>query len=251
MDNKEKNQPIITIPDGIDFTKLIESYRESPDRMAGLASSAVKDNPLALVELAAALTEQVQALTGQVKILSDENNTLHRKVATDDLTGAYKKSYLIDYLARSYSHVAHERRQHHTADVLLMIDLDGFKPINDTLGHEAGDEALKRVVTMLQENTRETDIVVRAGGDEFIVLLRGTEETDAIKKAGQIGDKFDSLSFQWDGHKVPVRASIGITKYDPSQPPQANLAMADDIMFEVKRAKGDTRHQKLDLGGPQ
>lgn len=229
---------------GTDMDKLLVAYRQDPAYMAAAAYELVRHNPDAAAAVLVALTQNATQMARTV-------DRLEKQVSMDGLTGAYNKAYLMTYLSHSYSHVADERRQKHGGDVLLMIDLDGFKPINDTLGHEAGDEALKRVVSMLQDKTRETDMVVRAGGDEFIVLLRGTEETDAVRKADQISDAFKTMSFTWGAHDVPVRASIGICRYDSSLSPQDNLGMADEMMFEVKRAKGDTRHKPLVLaGGP-
>ena len=141
-------------------------------------------------------------------------------------------------------HAKPERRKPH-GDHILMIDLDGFKPINDIFGHAAGDEALKRVAGALIDHTRETDIVARLGGDEFLVFLRGADDADANRKADEIRDDLSTLTFQWQEKTLPLRGSVGTSKYDPSLSPVENLHIADQRMYEIKRAKGDTRHQVL------
>ncbi|MDP6120860.1 MAG: GGDEF domain-containing protein [Rhodospirillales bacterium] len=99
---------------------------------------------------------------------------LERLAATDELTGALNRRGFESALKR---HLA-EARRHHEPSVLVIADLDGFKPINDTYGHRAGDKVLRRVARLLMNNVRKTDYVGRLGGDEFAVLLTRTSHFD-------------------------------------------------------------------------
>jgi diguanylate cyclase (GGDEF)-like protein len=119
---------------------------------------------------------------------------------------------------------------------LFYIDLDGFKPVNDELGHDAGDELLATVGRRLTACVRAGDTVARLGGDEFAVLLAGhAEADDARAMAARLADVFAN-PFVIRGSKIGVTASIGSAAF-PSDADSADtlLRWADTSMFEVKR----------------
>ena len=96
----------------------------------------------------------------------------------DPLTGLYNRNYLEDYSQKAFSRIS----RHNTNLVLIFIDLDNFKQVNDTFGHETGDEVLKKVSEILRDIFRKYDIIVRYGGDEFIVLIEDLKcDEKAIK----------------------------------------------------------------------
>lgn len=157
----------------------------------------------------------------------------------DALTGLFNKGHFMDELAQ-------DDRRENKGEVLLMIDLDGFKPINDIYGHAAGDRALQAVGTMLLKNIRETDTVGRLGGDEFGVILRGADEKAAQCKAEKIQKELSgNLKFVWDDVLITVRGSVGIYKIQDGQSAEESLKAADKVMYAIKQEKGDTRHQLL------
>lgn len=120
---------------------------------------------------------------------------------------------------------------------VLMLDLDGFKALNDTLGHEAGDEALRRVARLLEGCVRKNDLLARLGGDEFVVLLDGLREP---QPAQQIAEKIlhAIATFQEsDVDGVQLGASIGIAmSFDPGEHIDALMHRADQAMYGVKRS---------------
>ncbi|EDN67548.1 GGDEF domain protein [Beggiatoa sp. PS] len=120
---------------------------------------------------------------------------------------------------------------------LLFIDLDGFKPVNDRLGHAIGDQLLQGVAKRLQKCVRETDSVARLGGDEFTVILNNLRAAkDAAKVAGDIVQCLQK-PFQLNGHHVIVSASIGISIYpNDSQDIDTLIKQADSAMYEAKHA---------------
>jgi len=131
--------------------------------------------------------------------------------------------------------MARARRQGHRLAVLY-IDLDNFKPVNDTYGHEAGDELLRVLGARIQQMMRETDIVARIGGDEFSVLLT---DLDDVSRSYIVACKLiDMLSQPVASQRGmhTVGASIGISTYpDDGNDPQKLLRLADAAMYRVKQ----------------
>ncbi|WP_373004518.1 diguanylate cyclase [Hyphomonas sp.] len=121
---------------------------------------------------------------------------------------------------------------------LIFIDLDHFKKVNDAFGHAAGDDVLMRVSDILLQNTRETDIVGRLGGDEFGVVLAQASHADTIAKAAQLTTLIDQLVVcNGDAeHVAPVHigASCGIAKWQEGQGADTLIALGDQDMFAQK-----------------
>lgn len=229
---------------GQDVRALVEVFQRDPAKIALQAYDLARHDPNGAAAAIIGLTQQIACLTAQ-------NESLQVKANTDGLTGLHNKSHLMSQLSRIYNPPAQKERRHAQAsDYLLMIDLDGFKPINDTFGHAAGDEALKKVGLALRHNTRESDIIARMGGDEFTVLLRSTNEADAQAKAERITQLFKNLTFTWEGQEIPIRGSVGVCPYDPAITPERNIEKADQKMYAIKRNKGDTRNGMLKPGTP-
>jgi diguanylate cyclase (GGDEF)-like protein len=117
---------------------------------------------------------------------------------------------------------------------LLHIDLDGFKPINDTYGHHAGDVVLVRVAERLRAALPETAVVARLGGDEFAALLPGA----GTATAGLAADRFRAAlaePIEVDGHRLTIGASIGVVAGTGGDP-EALLRSADEAMYRIKHA---------------
>jgi diguanylate cyclase (GGDEF)-like protein/PAS domain S-box-containing protein len=128
-------------------------------------------------------------------------------------------------------------QRHQRIFALLFIDLDGFKPVNDRLGHAIGDQLLQGVAKRLQNCVRETDSIARLGGDEFTVILNHLKKAqDAAKVASDIVRCLQK-PFQLNGHHVMVSASIGISIYpNNSQDIDTLIKQADSAMYEAKHA---------------
>ena len=125
--------------------------------------------------------------------------------------------------------IALERREPFT---LAYVDLDGFKPINDTQGHNAGDVVLRDVAATLRAGAREVDLVARVGGDEFAMLLLGSDESQARTVGGRV---FATAAER----KLPVGLSIGIASHRDGATGQAIIEAADGAMYRAKRAGGN------------
>lgn len=151
----------------------------------------------------------------------------------DPLTGLPNRQLLVDRLHRS---LAYWRRSN-VGFALIFIDLDHFKSVNDTYGHDAGDALLNATATRLESVTRETDTISRYAGDEFVVLAAQLTDREAI---GTIADKIRfvlSQALDFDGQLIPMTASLGIAICpDDGHDPDTLLRAADQSMYAAKRA---------------
>jgi diguanylate cyclase (GGDEF)-like protein/PAS domain S-box-containing protein len=149
----------------------------------------------------------------------------------DFLTGLTNRMLLNDRISQAIALAP----RHGKKVALLFLDLDGFKQINDSLGHLAGDKLLQSVAKRLQSCVRRTDTVCRLGGDEFVVLLFEVQQTeDAARLAGQILECV-AESHSIDGHSLNVTGSVGISLYpDDGVDAASLLEAADSAMYQVK-----------------
>ncbi|EQD25913.1 diguanylate cyclase/phosphodiesterase with PAS/PAC sensor(s), partial [mine drainage metagenome] len=115
------------------------------------------------------------------------------------------------------------------------LDLDAFKPINDTYGHDAGDDLLKEMARRLQDVSRRTDTVARVGGDEFVLLLEGLRSMDELDQVLARFQATIAQPFSIKGEKVTIQASLGLTIY-PFDKADAGLLLrhADQAMYAAK-----------------
>ncbi|BBH64104.1 hypothetical protein ACTI_07890 [Actinoplanes sp. OR16] len=132
---------------------------------------------------------------------------------------------------------------------VLFVDLDGFKPVNDAYGHEVGDELLRQVSDRLTACVRDTDVLSRVGGDEFVVLMPGVlSEKDAATMSGRIRYVLE-LPFRIGGQEILIGASIGVHLAPAAENPDAALRAADHAMYAIKHA-GGSRKAGANGGGP-
>jgi diguanylate cyclase (GGDEF)-like protein len=128
---------------------------------------------------------------------------------------------------------------------MTFIDLDDFKRVNDTYGHETGDLLLRYVAHKLVEMTRETDTVARFAGDEFVVILPETDETMAHIMLERIQAYFAKNPLLLNNMTIPVPISYGIssTRDESVTTPEILLKKADQMLYQVKEAKKSHSHQ--------
>jgi diguanylate cyclase (GGDEF)-like protein len=123
-----------------------------------------------------------------------------------------------------------------TMMALLVIDLDGFKKVNDTLGHHVGDLVLQRVAAAFAERVRRSDTVARTGGDEFSVILEGPANREDAEKVGNSLRQLLSNPLDLEGQKVCIGASIGIALFpDDASDAESLCIAADRRMYDIKR----------------
>ncbi|MBN1196624.1 MAG: diguanylate cyclase [Candidatus Aminicenantes bacterium] len=119
---------------------------------------------------------------------------------------------------------------------MLMIDMDLFKSINDTWGHEQGDRVLQAVARTLRERIRGQDLLARWGGEEFLVALAGTARKGALQAAEQLRRAVEITALQVDGATISVTITVGVAQYKPKEDLQTVITRADNQLYEGKRA---------------
>ena len=154
----------------------------------------------------------------------------------DALTGLPNRVLGMDRLKQAMERAT--REEHKVA--LLYLDLDGFKPINDSLGHDAGDEVLRQVSDRISDSIRKVDTAARMGGDEFVVILSDVWDAQFVELAARRIIKALSGEMECLGVPCSVRASIGVSVFpDQGQDPEALLRNADTAMYQAKKAGGN------------
>lgn len=159
---------------------------------------------------------------------------LYEAAMRDALTGAYTRRYLHERLHAELSYGA----RHATPIALLMIDVDRFKDVNDRFGHQAGDCVLRFVVAELRRALRPEDVLVRYGGEELCVLLRGLDARSAHSLAERLRAQIEALRIPAEDESLAVTISIGVASSDPQHDvPTASalLERADRALYRAKR----------------
>jgi diguanylate cyclase (GGDEF)-like protein len=163
------------------------------------------------------------------------------RATTDELTGLYNRRPVIAQL----SQWAQRGRGNYA---IALIDLDHFKSINDESGHECGDRILESVALTLREHFRETDLVSRWGGDEFLVLMPGVRHADLEPKLERLRRAINLIEARCGGHAHQLSVSIGAAMGAIGQTPDQCIAAADHALY---RAKDQGRNQVVAIGGSE
>ena len=246
----------------VDMTTLIDNEQATFDRIRNVAipaQRAIATQVSALLELQRDQTEEavnnaeisylsvrnlmiglgtVALLIGLgiagvvIRQVSSQAKQLADQAMFDPLTGLANRCLLHDRLEHQ---IEISKREHKSFGVILM-DLDRFKEVNDTLGHNVGDELLREVGRRLKETVRAEDTVARLGGDEYVVLIHNLEPQGAPFIASKILSALDK-PFHWQSQSIDISASLGLAFY-PSQcdGPSDLLRCADIAMYVAKRA---------------
>ena len=194
----------------------------------------------------------------ELQILRDVNVQLRAELAAlkqreaealraserDELTGLYTRRRMLEMLDQSIR----ESRERGLYCGLLFVDLNGFKQVNDTYGHGAGDKMLTTVATRLAARVRAGDLVCRYGGDEFVVVLPQIPHAGAMSRVADAIRERISLPCWFNGHQLNLTAAIGEAMYPhDGHDPGMLLHRADQAMYRIKHGAS---HALFGLGGP-
>lgn len=158
---------------------------------------------------------------------------LHEQAIRDGLTGLYNRRYLDATLPRELARV----RRDGEALAVIMADLDFFKRVNDTYGHDVGDEVLRRLAECLMQNAREGDIPCRYGGEEFVLVMPGLDADAAAERTETLRRAVEDMQIDCSGHTIKVTISIGIALFPVhSEDADTLVKHADQALYAAKRS---------------
>jgi len=198
-------------------------------RTFDLMADHVQDAHDKLVGLNEDLEERVRQRT---EALEEANERLRDMAARDSLTGLYNRRHFNDFLGQLFSEV----ERYGGTLTCMMIDLDNFKQVNDSLGHKAGDELLRLTASVIERSIREADVAVRYGGDEFVVLMPQTTTKEARSSAERILTRFIS-DIEADMPEASIATlSIGLANQAGPAPgkPMDLVQLADEALYLAK-----------------
>ncbi|MEM1182277.1 MAG: GGDEF domain-containing protein [Acidobacteriota bacterium] len=157
---------------------------------------------------------------------------LDREARLDPLTGVPVRRVLEASLQRAYRRACDDG----TPMAIIMCDIDFFKRVNDTWGHDAGDEALKLVASTLDATRRDSDLCCRYGGEEFTILLERTDGLAALQLAERLRRAVEALAFFYDGQSIPLTLSLGVAAFPELTIKTASelQLLADEALYEAK-----------------
>lgn len=225
------------------------------DRFLGRVPRVPKGAPKEVHQLGSSfreLLENLQTSRGNVNTLNKqlrkrvEKSTRKLKRANANLADLAKSDHLTKlnnrmYFEYSLKTVLADRDRRGGPYALMTLDLDKFKVVNDTCGHLAGDELLKRLAALLRDMVRTNDTIARLGGDEFAVLLRNCSEAEARTVANNVRDAIADMRFKWEENRFDITASIGLVMVTPGDGDlESILHAADQCCMEAKNVGRDT-----------
>jgi diguanylate cyclase (GGDEF)-like protein len=217
---------------------LVTQKSEKEDLVEGLDAGAddYLTKPFDAGEMLARI--RVGCRTVQMSREIEAKNALLEKAArTDHLTGLPNRLAVEEFAARQLSAAI----RHKFNLWVVVADLDKFKLVNDTYGHFAGDETIKRFATILKANTRAADICGRLGGDEFLIVMSHGNKKSIVQTIERLRADFATEASNIDGQSISATASFGIAGYDGTTPTTLRdlLTSADHALYDAKASGRD------------
>jgi diguanylate cyclase (GGDEF)-like protein len=177
------------------------------------------------------LMGEVDSLRGELSGLRDRLEEAQKNADQDHLVPLLNRRAFVRELTR---YIAFANR-YGTPSSLIYFDLNGFKAINDAVGHAGGDAVLKNFAAVLAANVRDSDCVGRLGGDEFGVLLSHADQAQAHRKADQLAERLRAVPTAWNGSQISVSFAYGAFELKAGDDADLAMARADEAMYAHKR----------------
>lgn len=180
----------------------------------------------------AALGERVRRLRVQNSMLKNKEKELSKLTITDEMTGLFNRRYFDQVLGK----ISSQKNDEYEKACLLVMDIDNFKHVNDTYGHQHGDVIIKKLGEIVLRNIRSIDYAFRVGGEEFAILLREVNLENACEVAERIRLEFANHAFVMDEQQtVYVTISIGIASFDGRETGFELFGRADELLYKAKK----------------
>jgi len=220
------------------YARQAEAVAEAQGVVPVAATATVLGIPEA--EFTPRVRDAIMTLMGEVDTLRQEIS--HMRARLEEAERTADQDHLLPLLNRRafvrelMRYIAFTER-YGTPASLIYFDLDGFKLVNDSFGHAAGDAALEHFASILLANVRDSDVVARLGGDEFGILLSHANQDQAHKKADQLARALNESHAMWQGREIPVSFSYGAFELKAGEDAATAIARADEAMYAQKRAR--------------
>lgn len=179
-----------------------------------------------------AMREKVAVTEAEIVKLQEELDTASSQARHDTLTGALNRKGLDEALVREIADV----KRKDTPLCAALLDIDNFKKLNDSKGHDAGDAALTHLVAVTRESMRPQDTLARYGGEEFVIVMPDTQIEQGIEAMTRLQRALTKRFFLADNEKIVITFSAGVAQLAPGETPQDAIKRADQAMYLAKRA---------------
>jgi diguanylate cyclase (GGDEF)-like protein/PAS domain S-box-containing protein len=207
---------------------VVEVHFDEDERILFDSSQSVRSGQLDIVRT---LANSLGLMLASQRLLEQ----VHQQTIRDELTGVFNRRFL----DRKVRDEVRRAKRYKRPMSVLMLDLDKFKQVNDTLGHAQGDETLRELARVLRGQTRDVDVVCRYGGDEFTMLLPETEADAALRKAERLREKvaeFEFRNLSDAGRPLKFTLSVGVAALGEDVPDEGELLKrADEALYRSKR----------------
>lgn len=161
-----------------------------------------------------------------------ENALLYSLATKDSKTGLFLHHYFMTRMGEEL----YKAQRYNTPFSLVMIDIDHFKKVNDTFGHQAGDLVLEQLGKLIIEHVRTADLPCRFGGEEFAIVLTNTPLAGAMEFAERLRADIQGSSISFNGNQIPVTASFGLTEFQKDESTKSLIEKADQALYQAKHA---------------
>jgi diguanylate cyclase (GGDEF)-like protein len=219
------------------YVRQVEAT-SSIETLAPVASTSVLGIPES--EFTPRVRDAIMTLMGEVDTLRQELQRTRDRL--EDVEKTADQDHLLPLLnrrafVRELTRYISFAGRYGTASSLVYFDLDGFKLVNDTHGHNGGDAVLAHFANLLLQNVRDSDVVGRLGGDEFGILLSHANQDQAHKKADQLAQTLNASPTIFQGRTIPVSFSYGAFELSAGEDATSAIARADEAMYANKRSE--------------
>jgi diguanylate cyclase len=181
--------------------------------------------------------DEIERLKMQLEATEEVTDRLRERIRqereqaiTDPLTGLFNRSAYDERIEQDYKRWKRYKRP----SSLVVIDVDFFKKVNDTYGHSAGDRVLMSLAELFKRHIRTTDLIVRFGGEEFVIVASETAVKEALILAEKLRKTVDGCDFYYEGKLVPVTISCGVSSLRDSDDPEQVFKRADKALYRAK-----------------
>ncbi len=231
------NNEVIKMHENVQSASDIESLKQVLDTNISSLKSNIADYLTRGKERFIAAEARNQALSAQVTHMEKETQELKKrldenkkKLIFDTLTGIHNRMAYNDHITKLMA----RWKRYQESFCYAIIDIDHFKKVNDTYGHNTGDKVLKIVATIMQKNIRESDTLFRIGGEEFVLILPNTSIKQAAPTIEKIRLAVGSSGFRFKEDKVDIHISAGLTEVQPNDSEESLYERADKALYQAK-----------------